>query len=364
MEAERPEEWDASLEQGSDRPRLPLPYAFGANLRMRGHSLSALSRGCTGSGNATQLFERLYCPSDIRRALRETDLALLWAASGIRAIASQARLPPPRRRTMLASYVWGDYPVRSLRQQGLFLATRVAAEFARALILMTGEQCTMACETLGGRVPVVRFTWGIDTAFYRTPATFADVPEAERASVTRLMERRFAILAGDQLRCEAAALDWAEANDATLVRVPQGSDRAAYVAREIEKRRLEERVFLFKSVDYPFLRFLLQNAAGYAGFVDSVWQPAGWTVACEALATGLPVVLYEGLVSREMVRLGAGNLIQTAPFGDTVAMGEALDSFLRRNQALSAASQRFAARHLDLAVTATAFADRIGSFAS
>ena len=195
---------------------------------------------------------------------------------------------------------------------------------------MTDEQVTAARRLLPSTVPVVKLTVGVDCAFYAAPTSLADLSDAERPRVEKLLQSSYAILLGDELRLNEDALTIVQNCSLNIARVCQFGDRkgAVQFKSEIERRGLQDRLVVFERISYASLRFLLRHACAYAGLVDSSWQPAGWTVACESLASGLPIVLYEGLVSRELQRLGAGpDIMCTVPPRDTHRFAAALKTF-------------------------------------
>jgi hypothetical protein len=77
-------------------------------------------------------------------------------------------------------------------------------------------------------------------------------------------------------------------------------------------------------------------------------NPAGWTSACEALASGTPVVLYEGLTARELRKLGAADeLVRTVPTGNYQAFSR---------YCLADGARAFAAERLNMETTGATFA--------
>ena len=106
------------------------------------------------------------------------------------------------------------------------------------------------------------------------------------------------------------------------------------------------------------MRFLIQHAVVYAGLVNSTWQPAGWTVACESLASGLPIVVYDGLVSRELIRIGAcDTFMRSVSMNDIYSLKEALQYFvnIEDRHEVSKSAQCFAAESLDFGQTSLDF---------
>jgi hypothetical protein len=240
------------------------------------------------------------------------------------------------------------------------VTAQAASRFARAAVFITEEQAQAARAVLGGNRPVVRLTCGVDTSFYAAPSYFADVPQEHRARVEKLVSTPYMILPGDELRYNRDALDLVAATGIPMVRISQYS--AAHMAElrsEIEARGIADKFLVFEKVSYPFLRFLLRNAAMYAGLVNSEWQPAGWTTACEAIASGTPVVAYEGLASRELQRLGADqSFLRAAPAGDIRKFKELAADFLSPgyHPKVSPKVLDFAEARLDLENTGEQFA--------
>jgi glycosyltransferase involved in cell wall biosynthesis len=360
-------EWRDTLKADGDKPRLPLPYAFGAAFLKRGHRLSAIDVCSRADKDALSVpFEKIYYQSEIITAMKGVDTVSLWGGLGVSAIMKQPLLPRPRQRVLLNTYVWQLEAFSTWKAKKLALATRIAARFAKGVVVMTQEQAERAREDLPDRVPVLSMRCGIDTAYYRSSSDQGNVPEAYKDSVDYLMKSPFVIMPGDELRFNQDALDIIKNSDMHLVRISQYSDKGATdrLKQQITHEGLTDRLVVFERISYPFMRFLLRNAAAYAGLVDSTWQPAGWTVACEALASGLPVVLYEGLVSRELVRLGATELIlRSVPMRDIRTFQQVLESIVHNDPdpQLSLMANMFAAENLNLEITGEEFVQQVES---
>jgi len=221
---------------------------------------------------------------------------------------------------------------------------------------MTNHQVTQARSDLPEKVPVLQMRVGIDTAFYRANSTFTDVPEEHRDIVEALLGEPYVILPGDELRLNDDALRIVRRTGLRLVRISQYRKGSNHLVRErVKALGLEERVAVFEKITYKFLRFLLRNAAAYAGVVDSTWQPAGWTVACESLASGLPLVLYDGLTPQELRYQGYDGALKVIEYRDISSFGDALiDATALRRDAHDGAAA-FAEANLDCTVTAAAF---------
>lgn len=360
-------EWRACFDPPGERPRLPLPYAFGAACAGTGFTLSALDfSGSPAHGADFGPFRAVYSRNEIDRALAEADLAVFSGGDGMRQSLREARHPARRRQIAFLTYGWREKGAFTVGRRANLLATRYAARFARCVVTMTAEQARDARQSLPSYVRVLRLTVGIDTRYYAHSAQLPDVPAEHRATVERLLQEPYVILSGDQLRFNTDALDVVEATGLRLVRISQGRDKSAAnpLNEEIVRRGLSEQVEVFDRISYGFLRFLHQHAAAYAGFVDATWQPAGWTVACESLASGLPVVMYDGYVARELVALGIPReLCKIVPIGNRAAFGRELVALASRprSAALAAAARGFAAERLDIEKTGSVFATALRS---
>jgi glycosyltransferase involved in cell wall biosynthesis len=297
-------------------------------------------------------------------AMKSVDITSLWAGLGVSAILKQPLLPRPRQRVLLNTYVWQPKAFPTWKAKKLGLATRMAARFAKGVVVMTQEQAERAREDLPDRVPVINMRCGIDTAYYRSSSEQESVPEAYKEIVDHLLKKPFVVMPGDELRFNQDALDIIKNSDLHLVRISQYSDKSAVdrLKEQITHEGLADRLIVLERISYPFIRFLLRNAAAYAGLVDSTWQPAGWTVACEALTSGIPVVLYEGLVSRELARLGATEtILQSVPMRDIRTFQEVLESIVHNhpNPRVSLKANMFAAENLNLEITGEAFVQQV-----
>ena len=202
------QEWRDTLFQRADKPRLPIPYAFGGAFVRREHKLSAINMSSsTPADEPLYPFEAVYSAQELLRAMKHVDVAALWGGHGVSAILRQFLLAPPCKRLVLNSYVWQLDSLPTLRSKMIGISTRLAAHFAKAVVVMTAEQAKMARKSLSGKVPVITFRCGIDTAFNRTSSSFADVPEKYREIVDRLLVKPYVIMPGNMLRSNRDILD-------------------------------------------------------------------------------------------------------------------------------------------------------------
>jgi glycosyltransferase involved in cell wall biosynthesis len=362
-------EWRDALTPSPDRPRLPLPYAFGAATMKAGFRLSAIDLGAKSSQSAgkpseTVPFDAIYPAGELLGAMRATDFALLWGRPGLAALLKQVFLPRPRWRVLYFSYVWEPRGSSSLRQRARFAIAQRAAYLARGVVVMTAEQAESARAALPYHVRVIQLQIGVDCDFYAQTGSLSDIAEADRARVDRVLQSPYVIMPGDELRLNTDALSVVERSRLNLVRVSQYAHKngIAKFEKEIRRRNLADRVFIFQRISYPALRFLMKHALAYAGLVDATWQPAGWTVACESLASGLPVVLYDGLTARELARLGAGpNILRAVSMRNTKAFASALEAIAEGVQKsdLATEARTFANATLNLERTGAAFGESL-----
>ncbi len=361
-------EWQDAFQRFPDRPRLPLPYTFGAACHAAGFDLCAvdLADRAYDVGNTAPLL-RVFRAKELAKAVRSSDLALLSGSHGVRWIMRQAMMSPKGgRRAAMFTYTWDTAgPLPAARRARLAMA-RLAARWARGVVVMTREQAEAARRQLPRSRPVINMRVGVDHAFYALPSSVSDVGEAYRDIVECLLDGPYAILPGGQQRLNRETLDIFAGCSLRLVRIAQSGARSGVreLEAEAERRGMADRIVVLEKIDYRFLRFLFQNAAAYAGIVDSSWQPAGWTAACESLASGTPVVVFEGLVSRELARLKPSREIVTAvPMGDTDAFRRALQRSACSAQRCEAArmARAFAQANLDLEETGRAFARQLAT---
>jgi glycosyltransferase involved in cell wall biosynthesis len=350
--------WQESIKISAERPRLALPYAFSTAFVDKGHQLHAIDySGSLNQRTEIEPFEKIYQKSDLLNAMKNVDMALLWGGRGVSAIIRQILLPHPRRRVLLGSYVWNMTALPTVKSKISGFATRFAACFSQAVAVMTDEQLLAVQQQLSSHTPVIRYTCGIDAGFYRLKATYADVPETYQDTIDKLLAKPYIIMLGDQQRCNQDALELVRRSDINLLRVCRGEKTSTWFSEQVSKAEFKDKMFYLNDVDYVFLRFLIQNAACYAGLVDSSWQPAGWTVACEALASGVPIVLYDGLVSRELKMMGAdSSIMRIVPFKDIAGFQSEIELIIAQDRSIiNKLSQDFISRKLDMEVTSQQF---------
>ncbi len=358
-------EWKAALHKGVDAPRLPLVYATGAAFIARGHRLNAVDiSNKIDRSESPYPFGSIYHLDQLKSAMESADIDLLWGGLGIRAIIRQLMISPPRRRVLLLTYVWNPGAGIAYKNKKLDMSARISAFFSKGVVVMTNEQAMKARHDLPASIPVLKMRCGVDTQFYRNGSSIDDVPKQYRKVVEQLLPRPFVLMLGDELRCNQDAIDIVERSGLQVVRVSQYAEksRVDLLKLKIADRKLSDRIIVFERISYPFVRFLLHRASAYAGLVDATWQPAGWTVACEALASGLPIVMYEGLVSRELSALGApDDMLRVVRMRDSHAFQAELESIIAsgRSSERTLTAREFAAHTLDLETTGLDFVQQV-----
>jgi len=357
------DEWEALQHYDKNKPRLPLPYAFGGAFLKAGHTLSAIDLYSKADKKQISPFKSLYYKNELGNALKSVDVAALWGGDALKAILKQSIMPKTKNNILYFTYVFAPKEA-SMKHKLHDLAIKILAGPAKGIVLMTAEQQLAAQELFDDSLPVIRLRCGIDSAFYREESSFADIPEAHRAIVEELLKEPYVIMPGDELRYNDDAVTFVEKSGIRLVRVSQYAAKSGTenLKQDVIERKLSDRLFVFEKISYSFLRFLFQHACAYAGLVDSSWQPSGWTVVCEALSSGLPTVLYEGIVSRELQNINVPeDLVQIVPVGDIDLYSERLDEMVRLNLSsnLSSKAASFASEHLDFHQTAPDFVNQI-----
>jgi glycosyltransferase involved in cell wall biosynthesis len=355
----RREEWVEACAGRDQRPRLPLPFVHGAAFIRRGHQVNAIANG-PDTSDSPEPFARVFGERDLAQALRASDIALIWGFRGVKTVLLSRTTRRSRCKAIVESFVWSPRYMPSLKTKLGALMTRLGTRLSSGLVVMTRAQQSLARRHLPEGIPVIHLTVGIDTQFYRRN----DGPELS-PNVGRLFEQLqgapYVILSGDELRLETDAMRLVAKRPALhLVRIWQCSQhkREGFMtaARALN---ISDRCHLLEQVPYCDLRTLLQNAVCYAGFVDARWQPAGWTVSCESLAAGTPVVAYDGLATDELHALGAQNVVKTVPYGDIDRFAQEVDSIVRQPAGLREAARQFARERLDCETTADAFVRQV-----
>ncbi|MFZ2449497.1 MAG: hypothetical protein WAW36_03145 [Methylovulum miyakonense] len=352
-------EWHDTLNFTEEKPRLPLPYVLGGSFKLAGHELSALDMRSGASKSETFPFKSIYYSDELTAALENVDVAILSGSFALKALLKQSLYIRMQKKILYFTYVMTPKNV-SWKQRIEEVAIKLLANSARGVVVMTTEQESLARKLLGNAAPVIKLNCGIDTSFYRVQSSLSDVPEQYKCIVDELLNYPYVVMPGDQLRCNDDVLRFVENTGIRLVRITQSGTKL--LKQKILDRGLGDRIFVFEKISYPFVRFILQHALAYAGLVDSSWQPAGWTVACETLASGLPMVVYEGLVSRELQTLQIpSELMRVVPLNDVDEFSKQMLEilYLKETSLFTKQSMDFAAQCLDFSITAPDFVKQV-----
>lgn len=174
------------------------------------------------------------------------------------------------------------------------------------LLVMTMEQYELLLRIGVKENKVDRITIKIDSDYYRKQKFLKeDFKEGELSKIEAITTDEFIICMGDELRDNLEAIKLAKLSNKTLVRISQfGHKNSIHEFEALCSANSFASYHLLQKVSYPCLVTLLKKASLQIVPVDSSWQPAGWTVTCESLVVGVPVILYNGLVYRELLRLG------------------------------------------------------------
>ena len=324
-------EWANFDVSSRSRPRLPIPYGLCGAFLSAGHQVQGVDlRRDTNAALQKNSLESVISPRQLSRALANSEAAIFWGSYALQAIVRE-RLSAKRSKILRLAYnlrapgdsVFGNWKMR--------LQNQIASK-AFGHIFMTDMQLLLAREVFGHAHPLIKFRCGIDTQFYRYELDYKDVPTQYIAIVEKLLTRPYVIMPGDELRLNDDAIKVAKLSGLRLVRISQYFEKSGTekLNQEIEELGLQDLLLIFRKIDYKFLRFLLRNAVAYVGLVDSSWQPAGWTVACEALAAGVPAIIYEGLTTDELRKMGASvRIMRVVPKGDVSAVVQCVDDILR-----------------------------------
>ncbi len=270
---------------GLDMPRHELCYPYYAALREAGCSVKIVRVQHTRLGSLDRA----------ARLLHRADLAIAWSLAGpLLALAAS-------RRGLSRKVVSVVYTHRSPRRDPLTGRLRDLL-FARGLRLggmtlyVTREQASHSPRQY--RLPAERaacFQAGVDTEFWAPAREDAPVsPDVREAA-----REPFVVVSGDQQRDEQLVEQALLGTGLRLVRLTQGPG----VQRHWEARRpvLDFGVFCRARLTFPEVRYLYQRALCVLNLADNSWQPAGLTVAKEALACATPLVMGRGLATRELL---------------------------------------------------------------
>ena len=253
------EEWRALQHFDQDKPRLPLPYAFGGAFLKVGHTLSAIDLCSTADKKQVSPFKSLYYKNELGSALKDVDITALSGSNALKALLKQSFTPLSRNNILYFTYVFSPQNP-SLKYMVNDMAIQLLSRAAKGIVLMTAEQETAAKAQFDDSLPVLRLRCGIDTAFYRVPSSLSDIPELQKSKVETLLTEPYVIMPGDELRYNDDAIKFVERTGIRLVRISQYSSKSntEKLKQDIAERKLGDRLVVFENISYAFLRFLYQ----------------------------------------------------------------------------------------------------------
>lgn len=357
------EQWASCLSFSNKQPRMPLCYALGGAFLEAGHKLAALELTPKVSLFSDSPFSNIYRREQLSHALDQVDVALFWGGNAQKALFSPYLSTAQKRKILYLSYFFSTKNLNLKKCLQSKLLEHLSKK-SLGMVFMTCEQALMASNAIGDAAPIIRFRCGIDTAFYQAELDGDDIAGIDRRRVDQLMEEPYVIMPGDELRLNQDALEFVRRTGIRLVRISQFGHKSNTEGMKsaIKRSGLEDRCIVFENVKYKFLRFLLRHACAYAGFVDSSWQPAGWTVACEALSSGLPIVLYDGLTSRELFHAGIpSHFVQAVEMGDISSASDRLAALANvpPSRSFIMEAMQLSRQNLDFSITAPIFVDEV-----
>ncbi|MBW2534301.1 MAG: hypothetical protein JRI55_22615 [Deltaproteobacteria bacterium] len=273
---------------GRDKPRLPAAYTFlgalseaGFDVTLRGGLRLADFVGILREASSRDEYDGILFHGSVGAWCALIGAALSWDLSRF-AFLSYTNRPGEGGRPggRLKDALYG-----------------IGAPRADRVFFMTQEQAATAARGTWGRpIRAVAIPLGVDTQFFRPRAGDEEsivVPGARRG-------RRYVVVAGDQLRDEPRVEAILSGLGVDLVRLTMSREVEAYWQ---ERQRSDGLGFSVSCrVLLPFVEVaaIYRHAACVLNPVLNTWQPAGWTVTTEGMASGVPVVTAAGLVTREL----------------------------------------------------------------
>ncbi len=297
---------------GGDDPSLPkheLAYPYYGALREAGCRVEVVQA-------------RYRNPASLRRAasrLAGFDVAIAWSMEG--AMLALAAVPYRANRKVV-TIAYANRPPRANR---LLAAMRdlvfwSGLRLGGLTLYVTREQAAEASRKF--RLPAQRTGYcqvGVDAEFFAPADVAADAPIAPdvRAAATS----PYVVVAGDQQRDEALAAKAVQGTGLRLVRLTQEPGTQRFWERHVAAGPAGPPVFCRAGLTIAEVRYLYRRAVCVLNLVDNSWQPAGLTVAKEAMACGTPLVMSSGITTREL--LGFRRSFREEPFLELESLDDA-----------------------------------------
>jgi glycosyltransferase involved in cell wall biosynthesis len=147
---------------------------------------------------------------------------------------------------------------------------------------------------------------GVDTTFFAPRPNRVENRTGGDSCLDTLRELApYVAVVGDQLRDEELVARVMLGSKGNLVRVTRNRFVEEFWKSYSDRESVGNKVFCRAGMSSEFLRAVYWNAIAVLNLADASWQPAGWSVATEAMACCTPVILQRGLVSDELSRIFA-----------------------------------------------------------
>lgn len=181
-------------------------------------------------------------------------------------------------------------------KNSLFLA---GLKLCGGLFYMTKEQIEQACNEFNlSPNHVFHLPVGVDVAYFNDKNNNDFIsPE-----VLELPLKKYVVVSGDQLRNELEIANVMEGSGLKLLRLTQSVETQLFWKDWNKSKSSNLEVFCKAHLSFQEVRYAYQNALCVLNLADNSWQPAGWTVLTEGMACGVPVIMNQGLVTRELKR--------------------------------------------------------------
>ena len=286
----------------TNTPKLPLSYPFYGYLKKEGVDVEVISLNFESlEGQATIGFNMIrgyFKIFSLAKYIKSFDAVITFGFIGPLTSISLA-LHGQNRKVFTVVYANESSKLKNLFskvKKSLFLK---GLKLCGGLIYMTKEQIEQACNEFN--LPskrVFHLPVGVDVAYFNE-GNHSDVISPE---VLELPLKKYVVVSGDQLRNELEIVNVMEDSGLKLLRLTQSMKTQLFWENYNKNKSSNIEVFCKAHLSFQDVRYGYQNALCVLNLVDNSWQPAGWTVLTEGMACGIPVIMNQGLVTRELKR--------------------------------------------------------------